>query len=124
MMKPPKPSPFFQPSQLSHARRGLSSPTRRALSWLAVLAITAIAIAGTIYFAIPRQTPSWKAARTDAPAAKVRAATSEEGTAELEIERNRRTHRLRVRKVGEKMVIEDVTPEDQKSTKRPWWQRR
>ncbi|MEN6305048.1 MAG: hypothetical protein ABFE07_14850 [Armatimonadia bacterium] len=123
-MRPPKPSPFFQPAQFSHVRRGLNSPTRRALAWLAILALIAVAAAGTIYFTMPREAPAWKVARSaDEPAVKARAATTEEGTADLEIQKDKQVRRLRVRKVGEQMVIEDVTPQEQKPPKKPWWKR-
>lgn len=122
-MMPPRPSPFFQPAQLSHLHRGLNSATRRLLAVLAILALIAIAAAGTIYFTMPRNAPAWRTTRgASEPAVKARASTSEEGAAELEIVKDKQVRRLRVRKVGEEMVIEDVTPQEQKLPKKPWWQ--
>lgn len=124
-MMPPRTSPFFQPAQLSRLHRGLTSRMRRALALLAILALIAIAAAGTIYFSMPRQAPAWTVARrAENPAPKARAATNEEGVAELEIEKDKQVRRLRVRKVGEQMVIEDVTPKEQKSPKKLWYQRK
>jgi hypothetical protein len=116
-LKPP--SPFFSHHQLRQGDRDLQEQiltrrrVRRAAAVLAAIAFLTLAVAGSIYLATPHapgQSQWWRWHRAE-PQVKTTTMTTEPGTVDLQIQHGRKKSQYRFRKVGEDLVIQDVTPE-------------
>lgn len=115
-LKPP--SPFFSHHKLRQGDRDLQGHilarrrVRRAAAAIAAIAFVTLAVAGSIYLATPRergQSQWWRWHRSE-PQVKTTTMTTEPGTVDLQIQQGRKKSQYRFRKVGEDLVIQEVTP--------------
>lgn len=95
------------------------------MKWVAVVMLTVVAVAGAIYLGGTRDVrrQEVRAHRAQQPQEQVqtRVVEPEPGVTELEVQRGGEQRRVRVQKVGEDVMIQEVPPE---KPKRKWWQRR
>lgn len=115
-LKPP--SPFFSHHQLRQGDRDLQEQilarrrVRRVVALLGTIAFLTVAVAGSIYLATPHQPgqPQWWRWQRPEPQVKTTTMTTEPGTVDLQIQHGRQKSQYRFRKVGEDLVIQDVSP--------------
>ncbi|MGE5530991.1 MAG: hypothetical protein ACM3VW_02595 [Bacteroidota bacterium] len=118
-MQARRPSRFFSRLELRQGDLDLQEQllarhrARRAAALLATIAFLTLAVAGSIYLATPHEPGQWQLWRSHRgePQIKTTTMTTEPGTVDLQIQQGRsKGQTYRFRKVGEDLVIQDVTP--------------
>jgi hypothetical protein len=114
-----RPSRFFSRLQLRQGNLDLQGQllarrrARRVTALLAMIAFLTLAVAGSIYLATPHEPGQWRLWHwhRGEPEVKTTTMTTEPGTVDLQIQQGRSKGKTyRFRKVGEDLVIQDVTP--------------
>lgn len=122
-MRPTRPSQFFRPRALQAPRppdQGrLTHAQRRLIAWAVVGAVLLLVAAMSIYLAHPERWRQPRQAQASEQPASPKMLQKEPGVVEIEVERDGHKQTLRLRRVGDKLAVEDVTPKEEKS----WWER-
>ena len=123
-MRPSRPSRFFQQRALQASppppgRRRLTRTQRRLIAWLVVGSVLLLVAAVSIYLAHPERWRQPGEAQVSQQPVAPKMVQKEPGVVEVEVDRDGRKQTLRLRRVGDKLAVEDVTPREEKS----WWER-
>jgi hypothetical protein len=120
-------SPFFSRLALRQGNQDLQERLlarrrrRRVVGLVAVVAFLTVTVAGSIYLATPHRPGQWRPWHRGParPHVATTTMTTEPGTVDLQIRQPGKSQTYRFRKVGEDLVIQDVTPgKPQKARKR------